>query len=370
MYRELLLGLSLTTLSFVSYAESIKVTGTVTASAVVTQPQSNKLNAKPEIKEVYLMKVDLNDEQRNVIENYQAIKSFAPSQGDVDASLPTSAFVGMNDVPVLDQGRHGTCVTFANTAAVDALLGRGDYVSQLCNLTLGSYIADRGYTVSGWDGSWGPYVLNQLMNYGFVSKQNQKLKTCGGLDEYPLNNENEIGKQMSLDDFKLMSESIADLDRNHTFFYWKPVLDFSMRFGIDNTESYNGENVLMQVKQILARKIKSGEARITFGTLLPYQFGSAGACAKFHAENDTWALTKDIVRHRRTALAGHEMIIIGYDDNAYAVDGDGVKHKGLLTLRNSWSNKVGDNGNYYMSYEFFKKYVMEVQKVALIKNVN
>jgi C1A family cysteine protease len=62
-------------------------------------------------------------------------------------------------------------------------------------------------------------------------------------------------------------------------------------------------------------------------------------------------------------MAGHEMIIIGYDDNAIAVDQDGNSHQGLLFLRNSMGDDVGDNGNNYMSYDFFEKFVDEVQVI-------
>jgi C1A family cysteine protease len=65
--------------------------------------------------------------------------------------------------------------------------------------------------------------------------------------------------------------------------------------------------------------------------------------------------------HDQDKLGGHEMVIIGYDDNAISTDRDMKVHHGLLTLRNSWGDKAGDHGNYYMSYDFFKKFAMEVQ---------
>ena len=68
-------------------------------------------------------------------------------------NLPKRILLGMNNVPVLDQGSHGTCVTFAITAAIDAALSKGDYISQLCQLELGTYLEPMGYSVSGWDGS-------------------------------------------------------------------------------------------------------------------------------------------------------------------------------------------------------------------------
>ena len=84
--------------------------------------------------------------------NYKKVPVLrAPKDG-----LSSSIDLGMNNVPVLDQGSHGTCVTFATTAAVDAVLGKGDYVSQLCNLELGATLEQFGYYPSGWDGSFGP----------------------------------------------------------------------------------------------------------------------------------------------------------------------------------------------------------------------
>ncbi len=41
------------------------------------------------------------------------------------SGYPEKVELGMNGVPVLNQGMHGTCVTFAVTAAVDAALGKG-----------------------------------------------------------------------------------------------------------------------------------------------------------------------------------------------------------------------------------------------------
>ena len=61
------------------------------------------------------------------------------------------------------------------------------------------------------------------------------------------------------------------------------------------------------------------------------------------------------------------MIITGYDDKAVAYDLNGKQHVGLLTLRNSWSENAGDNGNYYMTYDYFKKYASEAQAIIEIK---
>ncbi len=39
-------------------------------------------------------------------------------------------------------------------------------------------------------------------------------------------------------------------------------------------------------------------------------------------------------------------------------------NQGLLTLRNSWGEEVGDHGNYYMSYDYFLKLAVEEQVIA------
>ena len=90
----------------------------------------------------------------------------------------------------------------------------------------------------------------------------------------------------------------------------------------------------------------------------------AGACGKLHAENDTWALTKSINNDLNPELGGHEMVIIGYDDNATVLDNEGGVHKGVFTLRNSWGDDVGDKGNFYMTYDFSKKFAFEVKKFS------
>ena len=76
---------------------------------------------------------------------------------------------------------------------------------------------------------------------------------------------------------------------------------------------------------------------------------------------DTWLITKDL--DTPTKIGGHQMVIYGYDDNAVAKDNHGDSHVGLLKLRNSWSSLLGNHGEFYMSYDYFKKYAHEAQVV-------
>lgn len=333
----------LTAAVFASNAQALQVGGSVTSSAVITKyNQTLSATAVPTNKPVYLMQVKLTDQQRKMLQDYQ------PSQEKLnltaaEEALPAKVQLGMNGVPVLDQGRHGTCVTFANTAAIDAVLGKGDHISQLCSLELASHFADNGYLYSGWEGTWGPYVLNQLMQFGYISIEDQKSKSCSGVNEYPLQEESDNGKPMKVEEYKSMSVDLSDK------ITWQHIMNADQRFDSQSVVPFNANEVLKAVKLAILSEVKNKvTSRVTFGVLLPVDYCSAGACARFHATNDTWALTDAIARDTgRTG--GHEMVITGYDDNAVAVDQTGKKHKGLLTLRNSWGDDVADKGNYYMS---------------------
>ena len=267
-------------------------------------------------------------------------------------------------MPVLDQGQHGTCVTFADTGAIDAIHGRTDYISQLCNLELGSYLEAENmkndiYYPSGWEGSLNEVVLGQIDKYGIVTMAYQKKYGCGNatktLKAYPSNDSQNIGVPMSAPDFSLHSESIMkDI-------YWQTQLSSDDAF----TPRADMEKILNRTKQSIAEG-----NRVVFGTLLDvngklgYVNGAAGS---YHnVKNDSWIVTEQIREDLKQELvrAGHAMIFTGYDDNAFITDPDGTRHQGVLTIRNSWSKRAGEHGNYYMSYESFKLMVMETQVIS------
>lgn len=341
-----------------THAYAIELNGTVTANAIV----NNKANAlAPTNKPVVLMKINMTPKQKQMITQYKP-KAMNAKLLALSDTLPSEVNLGMNEVPVLDQGQHGSCVTFANTAAVDALIGKGDYISQLCSLELGSYLQANSYMPSGWNGSWGEIVLNQMSIFGIINKDKQTTTSCAGVKEYPTNEPYNEGNPMPLSDYRALSENIS------MKIFMSPIINIFQRVGIDVGYNYDGEKILLNVKQALAgnKSLPDGidGSRITFGVLLPINHCSVGACAKFKQSFDTWAVTDAIENDPNPDFGGHEMVITGYDDNAVAVDDAGKKHQGLLTLRNSWGNDVGDHGNYYMTYDFFKKFVMEAQQVT------
>lgn len=268
--------------------------------------------------------------------------------------LPSAVNLGMNGVPVLDQGKHGSCVTFASTAALDAAIGKGDYISQLCQLELGQALEKESYMPSGWDGSTGPIVLNQMLRFGFINKEYQTTASCAGIKEYPTLDDSTTGNPMTEAEFKTVSENLMQ-------YHLQSISLLNDETRLNNTYTEEDANInVMKVKQALA----SGN-RAVIGTFLVIGFcgDDAGACGHYHAAHDTWLINDELSHSHPFLQDAHEMVIYGYDDNAIATDDQGKPHRGLFMLRNSWGTDNGDNGEYYMSYDFFKVFVTEIQTI-------
>lgn len=335
-------------------AQDIKIVGTLPQNLTLSNSK-NISAAAPKTKHISLLKIELSDNARlylteNAKHALAHTKQFSIDSGFQGSRLPEKVELGMSNVPVLDQGWHGTCVTFATTAAIDAAINKGDYISQLCQLQLGNYLEKNAYAISGWDGSYARLVFSQTDTFGFVNKEQQKIHGCGGLTEYPLTDWEKPESFMTPEEFHQIAEEVNA--------YNSPILDiFQSTF-----DRVDPNNTLHEVKISL----KAGD-RLTFGILLwDIDLGMAGAIGSYKKTNDTWVLTDQIARDvhiRPNVFGGHEMVITGYDDNAVALDDEGGAHKGLLTLRNSWGNDVGNQGDFYISYDYFKMFVMEVQRI-------
>lgn len=346
--KKILTTTIMTLASSAIFAANISFDGTVdvkikpnTRSAAVNTPL-----------QFQLPKYKLSESAKQVLKKHMLeYKANGPSLLTT-AEIPSQVQLGMKGTPVLNQGYHGSCVTFAVTAAYDAALEAGDYISQLCNLELGSYLSIHDKSpVSGWNGSFGSWVLSQIHQYGIVSKNHQTLQGCAGVKEYPLTEENNEGNPMTEAEFKQHSVDISKLVT------WSPILDEMDAF----TNSADMADVINRVRQELALG-----NRLTFGTLLDVYVGQAGAVGQYKQPYDTWMLTPEIIADAvyGNINAGHEMVITGYDDNAIVMDEEGHANRGLFTLRNSWSSLAGDNGNYYMSYDHFYMLAMGVQLIT------
>ncbi|MDR3504032.1 MAG: C1 family peptidase [Legionella sp.] len=343
-----ILALSMTGTVFsgdVTVVGSIKQT--LKQSHTTPSAQYGVINKDTNEKVIQLLHVELSEEAKNHLINQAQALAHPQTMLKADASaFPARVQLGMSNVPVLDQGVHGTCVTFAVTGVIDAALAKGDYISQVCNLQLGNYLEKFGYGSSGWDGSYAEQVISQIQQFGIVNKEKERTIGCGGYKEYPTYLPHNSALIMDPAQYIAMRELVFGNQVN-----WFNVL-----------QENNSELTLNEVKQAL----NAGD-RLVFGVLLPRtDLGLAGALAKHKAIyfQDTWVVTPEIINGLESVEAGHEMIITGYDDNAVAIDDKGQKHQGLLKIRNSWGRLLGDAGEFYMSYDYFKLLVIEVSRIS------
>lgn len=269
-------------------------------------------------KVIQFLKVNITDKMQSKLT--QAYYNMLFTGGEIDYSKgivrfnesPSAKDIGMENVPVLDQGSYGTCVTFASTAALDAKFKIGDYIDQQCSLAL-----DLTLGKNYWHGAWTANdVILPLKKYGIVGKN-----SCFNV-RYPNPNQK------------------VDLEA-----YQK----LSYKYFADDIITENTKGNLTAVKEA----INAGK-RVLIGFLYNSDFSSTmidkngeqpqknrGGLWACYQPNDT--------RNRCVRTnSGHEVIIIGYDDKQQ-----------LLKIRNSWSSTVGDNGDYYMTYNFFNAMTLD-----------
>lgn len=310
----------------------------------------NTKNTSPATEEIVLMRVSLSPRAQDYLA--EAITKQLNEQQPLPFISDTNADhiqLGMNGVPVLNQSAHGSCVTFATSAAIDAFLGLGDYMSQLCNLELGSYLSSiNKYYLSGWDGTWADTVIDQIQKYGFITMPTQVLEGCSGYHIYPRNNA-DTGNPMS--DIEFLQRSV----RLPSSLAFEHLLEVSSAIPAKERRNF----LLANTKKALL----AGQ-RVLIGTLTYSKVGSAG---KHHYNRDSFVVTPELVTgtKRRKIDSAHEMVITGFDDNAVIIGPDGTQHHGAFTLRNSWGFGAGDWGDFYMSYDYFKIFVIDV--IALKK---
>lgn len=346
-------------------ANNFVISGTIPAKVQLHQKNNSyALTANNSYINISLEHVILSAQAKQQMA--QNVQSLTSQVATINSNSPTSSYIGMGNVPVLNQGEHGACVTFAVTAALDAAYNNSDYISQVCNLELGTYLQNQNANYpSGWDGSVPDLVLNQIKTYGIITTQYQKEYGCGNaqtvLKAYPLS-QYDTGVAMSIKDFT--AHSI-------------PIMQYvSYKVLLSDQDSYSKTANMNTVLQNVKSALQNGH-RVTFGTALDVSDeleAFNGAMGNYNGfNNDAWVLTDKIIadiqhdakypNDKPQINAGHAMIIIGYDDNAIITDSNYKQHRGVLTLRNSWTAEAGDHGNYYMSYDFFKAMVSDAQEI-------
>ena len=326
--------------------QDVVIDGTINQQLPLKHPHSIQLlNLKLSSK----AKITLN-QRFNLESRFNLLNLQSPT-----TKLPSSVQLYMNSVPVLDQGPHGTCATFATIAALDALVNKKDYISELCTLNLNEYLTTHGHTETLWDGGFPKQIFNIVSMFGVVNKDKQRQFGCGGgMKEYP-NDPYAIHGEIDVDSYHQLSENLQNLVEYDT----TNIFDV-FQFIYEETSM---NKVLDDAKLALA----NGD-RLTIGIILvPDE--NVGANGTFHQPNDTWVLNKEIIEYIQSGapVAGHALVITGYDDEAVSVDQNGKKHYGLFTLRNSWGDKAGDHGNYYISYDYFRGLLVDLVRVRKIK---
>jgi hypothetical protein len=230
--------------------------------------------------------------------------------------------LGMNGVPVLDQGAHGTCVTFATTAALDAILSGRDTISQQCSLEL-----FKGLGNDIWNGAYRPTeVSDPFKQYGVVTKEN-----CPR--EYPVTycklSKEEYGKLID----PALSEKMKDVSVNYHHTISLP----GIKKALDNNR-----------RVLIGFLIDASSSDNVAG--FNYCTEDKGKCF----QGGIWACEQPDSGKSRcsSSNAGHEVVIVGYDDELE-----------LFKIRNSWGDSVGDKGDYYMSYKYLEEMALDYTEV-------
>jgi len=307
------------------------VNGSVPVVIKVTPPDLSKTNALKNYsaeeltgyKTISLLNVQLSPEALAQLKSSPAgsgepdykdgIIPFSKSAGAVD--------LGMNNVPVLDQGQYGTCVTFSTTAALDAVIGKGNYISQQCSLELDAIdTADDTYPndpLGGnyWNGAYyGTQVANPLLKKGVI----QKGKCFGSTYANPSAKLTSLAQYTAASDTASVSK-ITSVYHGHD------------QFSLDT----------------LKTALKAGH-RVAFSSLIGPNVEGYNVTMKGSSQKTggLWACqqaSQDASNNCNGNYAGgHEIVVIGFDDAQQ-----------LLKIRNSWNTVVGDNGDYYMTYAYF-----------------
>lgn len=281
---------------------------------------------------IKLNKVILSPQFKNIIKTKlsnlskkDSVDSLLPKYS---ATLQFNVDLGMENVPVLDQGYYGTCTTFATTAALDAIKQAGDYISQQCLLELGNYESalSEDWITSGWEGAIFEDVFNRINQHGIVDK-----KTCPHKYAHPT--------------YKMNPNKYKDYSYNSQ---WAKDLHWNELF------SENGESDTPSIEQV-KQALDNGH-RVLIGSLL--LFDNIIGSPINNNPNGLWEIPEDysikqFIRDlNKNRIGGHAIIVTGYDET-----------NKLFKIRNSWGKDVGEQGDFYMTYDYFDTMTLDAYEV-------
>ncbi len=304
-FTKYLSSLVMLSLQLITYADvnGVEVIGseTVILSERTAEPKEIKLN-----------KVKLSDNFKQEMKSIVRTLKFQPEQQSFFNINDFDTDVGMNNVPVLDQGRNNTCALFAISAWLNANKNAGDYVSQQCLLELGVYLNQYNGEDSGWDNiRSGTVFLDRINNYGAVNKS-----TCPR--QYP-------EKSQIMDPQTYWNYSEGRWSQNLNWSYVQPKDLNVVRQALNK-----GQRVYIEV--LLHKNYVPG---------FPINGNSEGLWALPKDPYERQGFINDILSNNN--IVGHALVVTAYSDS-----------KNLFKVRNSWGTKYGDKGEFYMSYDFYK----------------
>lgn len=284
----------------------------------------------------------------------------------------------MNDVPILNQGTWGTCVTFASTEALDAALGKGDYISQLCLLQLAAYLHQNDYSPNPWFDNYASFLLSLIREYGIIDKDAQRQGVCNNVIHYPING-TEANDQIEPDKITLSPELYHPYSKKVITTVLSPGMNIAYRVLFEmpdvdsNNTAYNDPYTYISPNQAirLVKRELANNHRVVIGILLDLNLADSWPIlGKYKKTDDTFIMTKAIKEHlqniaKYTNWGGHEVLIYGYDNNAVAVTPQGRTQKGLFFVRNSWNYPDLNDNNQYMTYQYFKLMVSEATSISV-----
>ena len=339
---------SLSLLTSVSFASPL-----LTFDGVVTH-RLPKNTATPSFKSISISTVKSTSSLMKGLKKKPGLE--AASSGTA-RHLPTSTQLGMNAVPIFDQGNWENSALYAIVAGLDALRGEGDYYSVACSIMLGEFINHHG-------DEQGQDIFRDLARakeFGLVTKAQQHQSGCAGvMDDNAL--DKNTPPSISLEDFHLRSSPLNESGLSFS----RTLLDVPQWL----LQEKPSNSVLERVKTSLYYG-----NRVLLATLVPVLNDDLGLVGIYQQKQDAWVMTPRLEQlskfNELTLPAGYfglyAMVVTGYDDQAIAVDKEGHPHQGLLTLRHSWGEDVGDQGNFYMSYDYFNVFVVQLTELMQLQ---